>query len=235
MTKGAVWSNRSGRTKRLRRAKSVVAPGTEVSIYYSTSILQQEPPRPTLIEDRDSYSVWIKPAGLLSGGSRFGDHCSIDRVVEKILDRPTFLVHRLDRFVWGVMLLAHSKKAAARLSQQFQARETEKVYRAIVQGVISDPVTINEPVDNKDAVSHVTPVDHEDDLSLVEVRIETGRKHQIRKHLAGIGHTIIGDRLHGTTEAGSIQLASTTLGFKNLEGEAVRYQLPADLEPTLRT
>lgn len=235
MNKGAVWSNKSGRPRRLRRASSILKAGTEISIYYSPDLLRQVPPEPTLIEDQTHYSVWIKPAGILSGGSRFGDHCAIDRLVEKLVDRPTFLVHRLDRFVWGLMVLAHSKNAAAELSGQFQARETEKTYRAVVKGVIANPVTISEPIDDKAAVSHVTPIDHEDDCSLVEVRIETGRKHQIRKHLAGIGHPIIGDRQYGTADAEGIQLASTTLGFKNLDGETVRYQLPADLQPVLRT
>lgn len=233
MSKGAVWVNRAGRARRLRRGKSVLGAGMGLSLYYSDEILKQQPPEPTLLVDEGSYSTWIKPTGLLSGGSRFGDHCAINRVVEKELDRPTFLVHRLDRFVWGVMTLAHSKKAATELSRQFQSREIEKTYKAVVHGPIRESQTINLPVEGKAALSRLTPLSRSEDHTLIEIRIETGRKHQIRQHLSAIGHPIIGDRLYGSTDPNGIQLASVALGFRDFEGKFVRYELPEELHPKL--
>lgn len=235
MTKGAIWLNSNAGTRRLRRARHRLKESDRVSVYYSEKVLDTNPPVPSMANDCEEYSVWIKPVDLLSGGSRYGDHCTINRVVEKIMGRPTFLVHRLDRFVWGLMVLAHSKKAAADLSTQFQNRETRKVYKAVVHGVITDPCTISVPIDGKDAVSHIQPITQGCERSLIEVKIETGRKHQIRKHLASIGHPIVGDRQYGLPDEQGIQLASVALGFKNLDGIAVEYQLPKDLEPSLNS
>ena len=233
MKKGAVWLDSGKGSKRLRRASAQLVPGSKLSLYYSENILNTEPPTATIIDDASAYSVWNKPAGLMSGGSRYGDHCAINRVVEKQLDRPTFLVHRLDRFVWGVMLLAHSKKAATELSRQFQSRETEKTYKALVHGLIKEEQTIDLPVEGKVALSSITPLSRSEHHTLVEVAIETGRKHQIRQHLSAIGHPIVGDRQHSSADPNGIQLASVALGFKNLEGKFVRYELPEELHPKL--
>ncbi len=236
MTKGAVWivPADSKRQRRLRRATQMLLPGDQVSMHYDAAILATRPETPTLIDDAGDYSVWIKPAGLMSGGTRFGDHCAIDRVVSKHLDRPAMLVHRLDRFVWGVTVLAHSKGAAANLSKQFQERSTKKIYRALVHGNLSSVQTINTPVEEKDAESIVRPLETRDSLSLVEIEILTGRKHQIRVHLNNVGHTIVGDRLHGSEDPGGIKLAATELQFKTPgTEETVHYRLPEALLPTL--
>lgn len=233
MTKGAVWLHNGRGRKRLRRASTMLRKGDSIDLYYSESILKTEAASPELIDDKQSFSVWNKPVGLMSGGTRFGDHCAINRVVEKQLDRPTFLVHRLDRFVWGLMLLAHSKRAAAKLSRQFQDRETEKVYQAIVEGTLTGEVIIDKPLDCREAKSIVTPIETNNNRTLVQVRIESGRKHQIRRHLVMIGHPIIGDRQYGETNKQGIQLASVTLGFNTPEGQAVKYQLPEQLTPQL--
>ena len=58
-------------------------------MFYDPEILAMTPPEPDLIDDRDVSSIWSNPAGLMSGGSRFGDHCTIYRVVSKKLDRKT--------------------------------------------------------------------------------------------------------------------------------------------------
>ena len=232
MTRGAVWLKSGSRNKRLRRAKTKLVPGDLVSIYYSPKVLETVAAEPVLVNDQSAFSVWEKPVGLMSGGSRFGDHCSINRVVEQQLDRPTFLVHRLDRYVWGLMVLAHSKSAAAHLSRQFQDRKTTKIYHAIVHGKLSGKRAINTPVDNRIASSTVKPISLDADTSLVEVRIETGRKHQIRQHLASIDHPVVGDRQHGSKDMGGIQLAAVELGFDSpVNGEWQSYTLAEHKRP----
>ena len=235
MTRGAVWLKSGSSAKRLRRAKAKLVPGDLVSIYYSPKVLEAVPAKPILVDDQSSFSVWEKPVGLMSGGSRFGDHCSINRVVEQQLDRPTFLVHRLDRYVWGLMVLAHSKSAAAHLSEQFQERKTTKIYHAIVHGKLSAEQAINTPVDNKVASSTVKPISLDADTSLIEVRIETGRKHQIRQHLASIDHPVVGDRQYGSQDMKGIQLAAVELGFKSpLNGAWQSYALADNKRPAFR-
>ena len=235
MTSGAVWLKSERSRKRLRRAKAKLVPGDLVSIYYSPEVMETVPARPILVDDQSTFSVWEKPVGLMSGGSRFGDHCSINRVVEQQLDRPTFLVHRLDRYVWGLMVLAHSKSAAAYLSGQFQKRKTTKIYNAIVHGQLADKRVINTPIDNKIASSTIKPISLDADTSLVEVRIETGRKHQIRQHLASIGQPVVGDRQYGSQDMKGIQLAAVELGFQSpVNGEWQSYKLADNKRPVFR-
>ena len=235
MTSGAVWLKSGRSRKRLRRAKTKLVPGDKVSIYYSSKVLEAVPAKPILMDDQSVFSVWEKPVGLMSGGSRFGDHCSINRVVEQQLDRPTFLVHRLDRYVWGLMVLAHSKSAAAHLSGQFQDRKTTKIYHAIVHGKLLEEQAITTPVDNKIASSTVKPISLDADTSLIEVRIETGRKHQIRQHLASIDHPVVGDRQYGSQDMKGIQLAAVELGFKSpLNGAWQSYALADNKRPAFR-
>jgi len=99
MTQGAVWITRGGNTRRLRRAKRSLQIGDEIHLYYDAEILAEIPPQPTLIADLGVYSVWDKPRGLRSQGSKWGDHCTLVRWAERHLqpERSAFTVHRLDR------------------------------------------------------------------------------------------------------------------------------------------
>ncbi len=230
MQKGAVWRKHAGKSVRVRRASATAEAGDELAIYYNPSILEAEPPMPVMLEDRQSYSLWHKPAGLMSSGSRYGDHHSIVRRVEQMVDRPTFLVHRLDRFTAGVMVLVHGKAAAQKLSTQFQSRRVEKTYQALVWGQLTDPQTIDVPIEGKAALSHVRPLRRLHEKTLVEVQIETGRKHQIRRHLAGIHHPVVGDVAYGRDATGNLQLVSVSLALDCPDtGVRVCCQLPAEL------
>jgi len=216
MTQGAVWMTRGRNTRRLRRAKRALRVGDEVHLYYDAAILAEVPPEPTLVADVGAYSVWCKPRGLRSQGSKWGDHCTVVRWAERHLrpERSAFTVHRLDRAANGLILVAHSKSMAAALSGLFRKREVEKRYRAVVAGDFSkqpDPLRVEFLVDEKDAVSHFSMVEVSDDRSrsLVDVHIETGRKHQIRRHLAESDYPIIGDRLYGSGVADGVDLQLT--------------------------
>ena len=216
MTKGAVWMTRGRNTRRLRRAKRALRAGDEVHLYYNAAVLAEVPPEPTLIADVGGYSVWFKPCGLRSQGSKWGDHCTVVRWAERHLrpERSAFTVHRLDRAANGLILIAHSRRIAAALSQLFREREVEKRYRAVVAGDFSrqpDPVRVEFSVDEKDAVSQFSLVEVSDDRcrSAIDARIATGRKHQIRRHLAELGFPIIGDRLYGSGVKNGVDLQLT--------------------------
>ncbi len=166
----------------------------------------------------------------MCSGTRYGDHHSIVRWVQQHLDRPSYLVHRLDRFTRGVMVIAHSKAVAARLSQQFAQRTVRKEYQAEVAGRVRGELTLSNPVDGKPAVSHVMPL-RTGPTSVVAVRIETGRKHQIRRHLADAGFPVVGDRLYGQPDAAEdLQLVAVCLLFSCPQtGRPVQYRLPETL------
>ncbi|MCW8956989.1 MAG: RluA family pseudouridine synthase [Gammaproteobacteria bacterium] len=234
MQKGAVWLSREGYTQRIRRASKPLKAGDQLHLYYDARILGSEPSIPQLIADETAYSIWYKPYGMLCQGSKWGDHCTIQRWVEGNLQpqRLAFIVHRLDRAATGLIILAHEKKTAARFSQMFSRRLLDKRYQIIVHGNFPtgpDPVTVNEPVDGKSACSHFNRIDYDSagNRSLLEVTIESGRKHQIRRHSASLGFPVVGDRLYGQPGGDEdLQLTAWQLAFDcPLTGEHRRYQL----------
>ncbi len=242
MQKGAVWLERGGHTRRLRRASRTLQPGDRLHLYYDARILAMQPPAARLVHDAGVYSVWIKPAGMYSQGSKWGDHCAIDRRVARQLEpeRPAFIVHRLDRAASGLILIAHQKRSAAALAALFANRRIDKRYQVIVHGRFPDtpqPLDFDAPLDGKPAASHVTRLAWaaDRDRSLLEVRIDTGRKHQIRRHLAAAGFPVVGDRLYGkTADPDALQLVACYLAFTSpFDDTPCEYTLPADLLPAL--
>lgn len=118
------------------------------------------------------------------------------------------IVHRLDKDTSGLIIIAKNDKAHINLSEQIKNREVKKTYIALVRGVISEnEATINMPIarstkdrkkmavskDGKNAITHFKVLKRYDKYTLVEVKIETGRTHQIRVHMSYIGYPIVGD------------------------------------------
>ncbi len=222
MQQGAVWLSHGKTNKRLRQGNSLLKIGAKLDIYYDENLLSAKPPEPVLIKDEDAYSIWYKPCGLLSQGSLWGDSHAINRYAELQLkpQRPVLLIHRLDREACGLMLLAHNKKMAGLLSQLFQDRKVTKHYRAFIQGNIGlDKITLDKKLDGKAALTTVEPLyyDAENNRSLLSINIETGRKHQIRRHLADYGFPVLGDALYGdkkkSANTENLQLLSVYLAF----------------------
>jgi len=240
MKKGAVWiSDADSSHKRLRRVDKILKIGQQVHLYYDAQILGLQVDAAVLIADEGDYSVWYKPYGMLSQGSKWGDHCTINRWVEQNHhpQRPAFIVNRLDRAAQGLMLIAHTKSAASALSGLFAKRSINKQYTALVSGLFPEKLLLDTPVGEKSAVSSASLLvyDLETKKSLVAVEIETGRKHQIRKHLSGVGFPIIGDRLYGPDIgdlAINLCLVSSYLAFKcPLTGTDKSYRLKDDYLP----
>ncbi|MGB0894583.1 MAG: pseudouridine synthase family protein [Parashewanella sp.] len=225
MQKGAVWLQRGNSKQRLRRASKPLKVGDKLELNYNANLLAQSAKQPELVFDGQSYSIWYKPYGLNCQGSRWCDHLSINRWVEMNFhhlvdgkERPVFLVHRLDRATSGLILLCHSKNSARIFSEMFSNRQMDKRYQAIVHGDLSAlPLKhqVDQAIDNKPASSIFSFVSKKGDYSLVNVQLLTGRKHQIRKHLSGLGHPIVGDRLYSEPldESRDLQLQSVSLGF----------------------
>lgn len=114
------------------------------------------------------------------------------------------------------------KKAAAALSELFQQRKVDKRYQIWVHGHFDEnatqqtPIRADNDIDGRHAVSHFSFVQYDSDLdrSLLDVSIETGRKHQIRRHSADLGFPVVGDRLHGQTgDKEDLQLSAYYLSF----------------------
>jgi tRNA pseudouridine32 synthase/23S rRNA pseudouridine746 synthase len=118
------------------------------------------------------------------------------------MQRKVFLVHRIDREASGLMLIAHTKEAAARLSELLRTRMISKGYRIEVAGNLEErgkTGTINLPLDGKEALTEyeVTAYDPDKNITTVSVFIKTGRLHQIRRHFEMINFPVMGDPHYG--------------------------------------
>jgi len=185
--------------------------------------LRAEPeaiPLKILYEDGDVIAV-DKPAGMVVHA---GAGCRSGTLVNALLHRfgklssaggvlRPGIVHRLDRFTSGVILVARNDIAHRRLAEQFAHREVEKTYIALVHGAVKaergrlDKPIARDPVRRtrmtarlgygRTALTEYRVLKRFRAFTLLEVRIGTGRTHQIRAHLASIGHPVAGDRLYG--------------------------------------
>lgn len=174
-----------------------------------------------ILHEDNHLLVINKPAELPTMGVAEGEPSVLSLAKQWIKQRDQKpgnvylgVVSRLDAPVTGVLLMAKTSKAASRLSEQFRSRNVTKIYRAIVEGV---PDSASQELlhylrkDERHRRVHVTRQDTQSaqearlrfralststqhDLSLVEVELLTGRKHQIRVQLAAVGHSILGDR-----------------------------------------
>lgn len=245
INKGALWLTRGKGTQRLRRVKRQLKPKDALHFYYNKKVLNTTTSEAKLIADFIDYSIWYKPYGMLANGSKWSDHCTITRYVEQHIQpqRPSFLVHRLDRAATGLILIAHSKKAASALANMFEKRQLDKQYQIIVHGnhsCLPQPQVITSDIDGKNARSTFTCLTYNSEVnqSLIQVKIDTGRKHQIRLHAASIGLPVVGDRLHGQPleENNNIDLQLCAIQLKftcPLTGQAREVELPNELRPQL--
>jgi tRNA pseudouridine32 synthase / 23S rRNA pseudouridine746 synthase len=222
MIKGAAWRKRRGRQERIRRATEPVRAGDVLELHYDERLLTIEPPDAELISDCEYYSVWYKPAGLMTQGTNYGDHCSLLRRAELFFPvrREVFLVHRLDREADGLVLIAHSKMAAAKFSSLFRANQIVKRYRVMVRGSPGPTGyrgVIDLPLDAKPAHTEyrVCSYDADTDAGVLDVVMKTGRFHQIRRHLDMLGYPVMGDPRYGKNNKNrdGLQLTARSLEF----------------------
>lgn len=231
---GAVWLETAGKPRRLYDGSTRVKRGHTLHLYCNQSTLTPCPYQAQLIEDLESFSIWDKPSGMLSQGSKWGDHWTLQRWIKQQVfpKRDCLITHRLDRFTRGLMIVAHDDTINRQFHRLFEQQQIHKTYRAIVIGQLApgEEMTINTPVQGRTAKSMLKVIDQDlqSQRSLVEIHPESGRKHQIRVHLADLGCPIEFDRLYGIEPfSGDMQLQSSQLDFKHpLNQQPLSFQLP---------
>ena len=252
INQGALWLTRNKKTQRYRRIKKLLKVNDQLHFYYNEAILSQVPTPAKLIADLTDYSVWHKPFGMLSQGTKWSDHCSIARWAQQHLipERPAFIVHRLDKAATGLIIIAHSKKAVRALTAMFESRDEIKYqltkhYQIIVHGNHSSnqqPQIITQDIEGKTSKSTFTlkSYDKENDLSLLAVKIDSGRKHQIRIHASNIGLPVVGDRLYGDKtkhyqDKLNLQLSAVELSFIcPLSNKHQQFKLSDEYRPDIK-
>jgi tRNA pseudouridine32 synthase / 23S rRNA pseudouridine746 synthase len=219
-TKGAVWHQKNSRGKilRIRSLHIALDPQDTVTFYYDNRILSlPELTDAECVAENANYGVWLKVAGVMPQGTQTGDHTSLLRLIEKKRKKEVFLVHRLDRETEGLMVIAYNSQAAGMLSELFLKNKITKTYQAVVKGELAkgSKQTINYSLDGKEAITHYEVLDAAAGKSLLKLRIDTGRLHQIRRHLEFIGHPVMGDPKYGkgNKNRDGLKLLAKSLSF----------------------
>lgn len=210
---------------------------------------------PILYED-DDVIVINKPTGVISHArGRYWDEASVasfvrQRVADMEGDRAG-IVHRLDRATSGVMICAKNQAALSMLQKQFSQRKTKKTYTAIVQGTMKLPsALIDMPIERnpkapstfrvgangKSAQTYYETLKTTKKYSLLELKPETGRTHQLRVHLEKQGHPIVGDPLYKGEAAPRLFLHAHKLEItipKDSERKVFEAPIPPEFEELL--
>ncbi|HSR35781.1 MAG TPA: RluA family pseudouridine synthase, partial [Desulfurivibrionaceae bacterium] len=226
-----------------------VPAGAVVCIKTAQEMRNAEPPPglPVVYED-DAIIVIIKPTGLLSiATEKEKQRTAYYRLNAHLKERDAaariFVVHRLDRDTSGLLVFAKSEAAKRALQDQWP--EVEKRYVAVVEGVPAEPRgtissclreskslrvhTVRGKGDGKLSVTHYEVVAAGSEYALLHITLTTGRKNQIRVHLADLGHPVAGDKKYGavTDPVGRLALHAASLAFAHpLTGKRLALQAP---------
>ena len=217
---------------------------------------------PILFSD-DHFIAINKPPGILMHRTRISeDTVFVVQLLRDQLGQRIYPVHRLDRATSGVLIFGKTPEASGRLGEQVMDKSVDKKYLVVVPGWTPESGTIDYALDDPDsgrgrlqAVTHFTLLGTSEieapiglryktaRFSLVEARLETGRRHQIRKHFAHLNYPVIGDKRHGDVKQNTyfrevfdmkrMLLHASELAFQHpFSGETILIQAPVDEEFT---
>jgi len=226
---GGVFVDRA----RVKVAGRPVRAGQVIEVNIGGAIERTEPPpAPAIVFVDDHVIVADKPAGLVTAPTPESDRGDLlDQLTRSYGE--VFLVHRLDLPTSGLLVFARTRDANKRLGDAFVRHDVDREYRAVVVGAVT-PQTVDRPIQGRRALTHIAVAEALVGATLVAVRLETGRTHQIRIHLAGLGHPVAGDHQHGgeaarrfEPRAPRLALHAAMLGFTHpATGERVRFERP---------
>lgn len=226
---GGVFVDRT----RVKVASRPVRAGQSIEVNIGGAIERtQAPPTPAIVHIDDHVIVADKPAGLVTAPTPESDRGDmLDQLARA--HGEVFLVHRIDLPTSGLLVFARTRAANKTLGDAFKAHDVDREYRAIAIGNLMSQ-TIDRPIDARRAVTHVEALETLANATLLAARLQTGRTHQIRIHLAGLGNPLAGDAQHGgetsrtfLPRAPRLCLHAAVLGFTHpATGQRVRFESP---------
>lgn len=231
-----------------KNARADVAEGDVIDIAQK-SVQVALPPGLAILHEDEHLIVVLKSHGLLTVATERERETTTQAYLNKYLEQKgedrIHVVHRLDRETSGVLVFAKNFETREALKEQFAAHDVDRVYVAIIEGAIEPPrgtiqsylrerrdlrmESVKEHPDAKLAITHYRTIQSRGGYSMLEITLETGRKNQIRTHLAEAGHPIVGDRLYGSTvnPIGRLGLHAKLLGFDHpATGKHVVFTAP---------
>lgn len=208
--------------------------------------LENNPPKPyeldlEIVFEDDFLIIVNKPAGLVVSGNQFKTlynalfyNFTLSKEVDAL---PWPLpVHRIDQVTCGLVISAKTKKARIKMGEIFEQRKIRKTYHAIAMGFTQVKFDCSSPIDGKEAYTEFKKIKAvkslmSTDLCLLKIYPKTGRRHQIRKHLADMGHPILGDVLyagkHHTLRYKGVYLTASGLEFNHpITQELLKIEIP---------
>ena len=221
-----------------------------------------------MVAEEKDFVVVNKPAGMVvHHDSSHKENTLVDWLIEKYPEikkvgddeRRPGIVHRLDKDVSGLMVIARTPEMFVSLKEQFKNRQVEKEYLALAHGVVSkDEDQIKRSIGrakgettmrarsqsgdkDREAITQYKVEKRWKNFTLLRIKILTGRTHQIRVHLKAIGHSLVGDGLYVTRDVkrkkqqeklGRVWLLAEKLGFRDRSGEwrEFRVKVPQELK-----
>ncbi len=223
-------------------------PGNKVVIKWDASYAGTINRNLSILYEDDHIVVIEKHAGLLSiATDREKEHTAYSILSTHVkLQDPLariFVVHRLDRDTSGVMMFAKSESVQSVLQKDWKSNVRERTYIAVVEGKVAEKEgtvssyiyeskalvmhSTQDPEKGELAVTRFKTLKSNDDFSLLEVHLETGKKNQIRLHMQQLGHSIAGDKKYGATAnpIGRLGLHASVLAFTHpVTGKPMRYE-----------
>lgn len=207
------------------------------------------PPELAILHEDAAVIVVLKANGLLTVATERERETTAQAYLNVYLkekgEERIHVVHRLDRETSGVLVFAKTFEAREALKEKFAEHDVDRVYVAIVEGELTPPSgtirsflrerkdlrmeSVDAHPDAKLAVTHYRTIESNGKLSMLEIRLETGRKNQIRTHLTEAGHPVVGDRLYGSTinPLGRLGLHAKLLGFDHpVTGKRLVFTAP---------